>query len=120
MSTKEYHSARSEIKSLINVSLKAEAIQLTGVKKVPETLDTLFDEKSEALLYKFEDIVNKKRFGPFWFGVWQSVVGSLIVFLVLGLLALILYGFKQNPFQMLTGSNEIQTTQAEKTSLTNR
>ena len=107
MKSKDYASTRAEILDLVYLSLHAQVKEeLKGSSKtkkfeVPAAFNAYNLERSEALLNRFESMAKRKLYGPFWYGVGQSVLGSILVFLLLGLLAIILYGATQNPFRML-------------------
>ena len=63
---------------------------------IQEVLDEQVDEIDKSYEEKFKE--RCERFTPsFWFGVWQSVVGSLVFLLALGIIVQISWGSRHGP-----------------------
>ena len=111
MKEKKYHKARKEILGLLEDSLTSTTRRDVGDLDIPASIVAIVEQRAEELLINFEEIIRKRRFGPFWFGVSQSIVGSILLFLVLGVLAFIISGSKQNPLDMLSNRTNTQTSE---------
>jgi hypothetical protein len=61
-----------------------------------QVLDDKTNEIDDEYKNKFNERCEKLK-PHFWFGVWQSVVGSLVFLLAIGVIMLILWGFQSGP-----------------------
>ncbi len=96
----KYRDTHKELHALIVAQLKADALD----KNEPDSasLDELLEIKADSLLLEYEQLAAKRTQFSFWYGVWQSLVGGLLVFPILALLAFTLSGFKLNIFRILS------------------
>jgi hypothetical protein len=107
---KDYYKARQEVKGLMVATLEQDLLNKSGQKRSSKTLREAVEARTEELLGRFEEIAFTKivqtefrnsRPG-FWIGVGQSLLGSVLLFVLLAVFALVLYGMKVNPFELLT------------------
>ena len=103
MKTNKYHQARKELKSLIANSLMQQTAQKANRKDVPESFRNILEAQGDELLNTFEEIVDGRRFRLFWFGVFQSFIGSIVFAIFLVVIAIILYGSRLDLRDLMSG-----------------
>ena len=98
--------ARNEIKNFIKDSLTNKLSGEIG-RNSGEDLSKVVEENTEVLLSKYEDSLLAEKVSEkikalkpgFFVGVWQSLLGSICMFVVIGLCVIILIGFNFDFFE---------------------
>lgn len=99
------HSPRDEIKNLIKEGLSAKILQSSQKENItegfPPKLNSMVEDNAENLLAQFEKNITiqqiKERLTqPFCYGVYQSIIGGILLFFVIGFLMFVIYGYRFN------------------------
>ena len=97
----KYQAAREELKGAVVSELRAQAKD-NKVENII-SLEGLFLSVAEQRLVEFERLATKTAERSYWYGVGQSILGSFLVFVVLGLAALAILGSRQDPRDLAKG-----------------
>lgn len=98
-------SQRDEIKKLIKESLSGKLTQSSQKENIIENvsfqINSIVEENAENLLAQFEKNITiqqiKERLTqPFCYGVYQSIIGGILLFFVIGFLMFVIYGYRFN------------------------
>ncbi len=108
----KYHAARHELKSLVTYSLRRRLTVDLGDDPQPD-IDDLIDIKTDQMLDSFEILAARNNRTDFWRGVLQSGLAAVLVFILIAIAALVTYGSKQNPFQILVDAPKPAKAQAQ-------
>jgi hypothetical protein len=106
MSSSNYHQARAELRKLIVTALETELGKTESLESIPPSFQPMLDAKGDELLDQFEGQCDRRGKSSFWRGVFQSLVGTALGFVLLALAAMILTGFRVNPFELLSAPNQ--------------